>query len=329
MKTTVKVGSCSAEPSAKSSGQIGAGNHPDGSAIELPVLIANGADDGPRVWINGSIHGDEPEGPLAIISLFRRLRPEKMRGAVIGIPVVNTVAFEACERGNPLDTFSYDMNRIYPGRPEGFLSERVAHAHYQEMVGQADVEISIHSGGAHSYLAQAAIFGPGEKSFELAKALGPGWDLLLRSFASKGTPSAVMDQLGRASVTIELGGICDTVPERYLRNGELLAESLMNVLKHYGVVEGEAQYADRWLVGSADVMSVQQSGLWVPEPKIVMRRPVKEGTLVAKVLNLRGEVLEEVRTPEDCVVFGIRTRPQVFAGDWAVFYSVVDQEIVV
>ena len=51
---------------------------------------------------------------------------------------------EAAERGNPLDTFSYDMNRIYPGRENGYLSERIASIHMEWMVKFADMEISIH-----------------------------------------------------------------------------------------------------------------------------------------------------------------------------------------
>jgi predicted deacylase len=250
-----------------------------------------------------------------------------MRGAVVGVPVLNTMAFEACQRGNPADTFAYDMNRIYPGRPEGFLSERVAHAHYLEMKEHADLEISIHSGGAHSFLAQAVLFGTGDPSLELAKALGPGWNLLLRSFASKGSPPAVMSQVGKAGVTVELGGLCETHPDRYHHNGRVLANALLNVLRHYRVVDGTALYAGRWTVGSADVMLVQQAGLWRPEPQVPLREAIAKGTLVAKVLSYTGRVLEEVRAPADCVIFGIRTRPQVFAGEWVVFYSVVEGEV--
>lgn len=327
MDRAVEVGSCRATSGTTASGSLVVGYRPDGCAIEVPVLIACGREPGPCIWINGSIHGDEPEGPLAILTLFRQLDPSTMRGTVIGIPVLNTMAFEACERGNPYDTFTYDMNRIYPGKPDGFLSERIAYAHYVAMKEQADLEISIHSGGAHSYLAQAAIFSRADKSLELAKALGPSWNLLLRSFATKGSPNAVMAELGKGGVTIELGGLCDTLPDRYLDTGGVLADTIMNVLRHFHVVDGEPRYANRWLIGSAEVMPVQQSGLWIPERRIPLRQPVKAGTLVATVVNLTGKVLEEVRTVKDCVIFGIRTRPQIFAGDWAVFYSVIETEV--
>jgi predicted deacylase len=319
------VGTCRATTGTAASGIIDAGARADAGKIEIPVLVANGAKDGPRVWLNGSIHGDEPEGPLAVLEVFKALDPATMSGAVIGVPVINGMAFEAATRGNPLDTFAYDMNRIYPGRPDGFLSERIAHAHAQAMTAHADVEVSIHSGGAHSYLAQAAIFPQGDPSFALAKALGPGWDLLLRSFSSKGSPGAVMSGLGRAAITLELGGLCDTLPGRYRHNAGVLRDTILNILRHYHVIPGTARYAERWLIGSAEVIGVEQSGLWVPEPEPPLRRPIPKGTLLARVVSLAdGRVLEDVRAPKDCVVFGLRTRPQIQAGDWAVFYSVIE-----
>jgi predicted deacylase len=323
---TLVVGSCSAAAGSKATGVIDAGTRADGGKIEIPVLVANGAKDGPKVWLNGSIHGDEPEGPLALLEVFQELDPARMSGAVVAVPVINGMAFESSTRGNPLDTFAYDMNRIYPGRPDGFLSERIAHAHSQAMTAIADVEVSIHSGGAHSYLAQAAIFPQGEPSLALAKALGPGWDLLLRSFSSKGSPGAVMSGLGRAAITLELGGLCDTMPARYRHNARVLADTILNILRHYHVIPGTAQYADRWSIGSAEVIGVEESGLWVPEHEPPLRKPISKGTLLARVVSLvDGSTLQEVRAPKDCVVFGLRTRPQIQAGDWAVFYSVIEQ----
>ena len=97
-------------------------------------------------WINGGIHGDEPEGILTCSLLKEKIKPDDLSGSIVMIPVMNVPAMEAAERGNPLDTFSYDMNRIYPGRKEGYLSERIAHIHKEWMIKYADMEISIHSG---------------------------------------------------------------------------------------------------------------------------------------------------------------------------------------
>lgn len=325
MVASLEIGTCAAEAGEKATGRLLVGERPGGGGISLPIMVANGAQEGPCVWLNGAIHGDEPEGPLSIFGVFDTLDPTEMKGTVVGVPALNPLAFEAAERGNPFDTFSYDMNRNYPGSDSGFLSDRIAHAHFNAMKAHADYEVSIHSGGSHSYLAQAVIFGPNDKSLELAKSLGPGWDLLLRSFSTQGSPMAEMVQLDRAGVTLELGGLCDTRPDRFRANAKTLSDAMTNILKHLDVIPGQAQYEQNVSIGSAEVVGVNRGGLWVPLKGLPLREPVDEGTILAHVRSLEGEILEEVRAPTDCVIFGIRTRPQIFAGEWAVFYSVIEE----
>jgi uncharacterized protein len=112
-------------------------------------------------------------------------------------PVVNPPAFEAAQRGNPLDTFSYDMNRIYPGRANGYLTERIAAAHAAAMGPVADIEISIHSGGAHSFLDKSIFVDERPESVELATAMGPGWGCIMSSFNPSGSPMAYLKSLGK------------------------------------------------------------------------------------------------------------------------------------
>ena len=88
-----------------------------GASLAIPVTVINGTEEGPCLWIDGVIHGDEPEGTLMCHLLRREVDPASLAGSLA--PVMNTGAFEASLRGNPLDTFSYDRNRIYPGSPNG------------------------------------------------------------------------------------------------------------------------------------------------------------------------------------------------------------------
>lgn len=58
--------------------------------------------------------------------LLKNIDPRKLRGTVVLVPALNVEAFAAGKRGDPLDTFTYDMNRAYPGKSEGYPTERVA-----------------------------------------------------------------------------------------------------------------------------------------------------------------------------------------------------------
>ncbi|MGH2375275.1 MAG: succinylglutamate desuccinylase/aspartoacylase family protein [bacterium] len=327
MLQDLKIGTAHAPRGTVARGAIPVGTRAGGHPIEIPLLLLNGFQDGRVLWIDGAIHGDEPEGPLTIFRLMQRLDPAKVRGAVVAVPVVNVGAFESNQRGNPADLFTYDLNRIYPGRPDGHLTERIAHAHYTAMVAHADLEVSIHSGGAHSYLAHAQFYNPTPEGLELAKAMGPEWDLLLKSFSDRGSPMAAMKQHGKAAITVELGGMCDTFPSRFRANGESLEGGILNIMRHYGMIDGAPRYATRWMVGQQKtVILAPASGFWLSEPEVLRQRVTKD-TLLARILSVYGDVAAEIKAPYDGIPFGLRTNPTVQLGDWCVFYGVIEEEI--
>lgn len=147
----VTIGSAKALPGTVAFGAIPVTKLAGGNPAEIPVAIINGARPGKVLWIDGAIHGAGPEGPLCCQHLLREVDPKTLEGTIDLVPVINVAALEAASRGNPLDTFSYDGNRIYPGRPNGYLTKRIVDAHSQWMRKVADMEILIHSGGGHSY----------------------------------------------------------------------------------------------------------------------------------------------------------------------------------
>ena len=170
--TETTVGTATAAPGEIATGRIEVTAMAGGASLGIPVIVINGAREGPCLWIDGVIHGDEPEGTLMCHLLRREVDPATLAGSLVLVPVMNTRAFEASRRGNPLDTFSYDMNRIYPGRPNGYLTERVAHAHKEWLVEVADMNIAVHSGGEHSYLSEMIFVTDHPGSQELARAMG-------------------------------------------------------------------------------------------------------------------------------------------------------------
>ena len=114
MSDTIHIGTAIAKTGTIAEGNIVVEKLAGGGDISIPVTIINGKNSGPCFWINGGIHGDEPEGILTCSLLKKKINPENLSGSIVLVPVMNVPAMEAAERGNPLDTFSYDMNRIYP-----------------------------------------------------------------------------------------------------------------------------------------------------------------------------------------------------------------------
>lgn len=319
----VTVGSAKAAPGTIAFGAIPVTKLAGGNPVEIPVAIINGVSSGKVLWIDGAIHGDEPEGPLCCQHLLREVDPEQLSGTIVLVPVINVAAFEAASRGNPLDTFSYDGNRIYPGRPNGYLTERVVYAHSQWMRKVADLEISIHSGGAHSYLAEAMFIDERPESVELGTAMGPGWGCMMSSPNPKGNPMAVMAEEGKVGITVELGGRSATSPSAFAHVGRVLADAMLNVMRHYGMIPGKAKYDKNRTKGSQEALLAPASGIYLPEPGIQFLTMMKKDTRIARIVDVFGNTLAELFAPADGMIFGLRALPNVTTGDWCCFFNKV------
>jgi predicted deacylase len=320
---TVTVGTASAAPGTIAKGVIPVTTLGSGTPLSIPVAVINGAKPGRVFWVNGAIHGDEPEGPLACQIALREVDPAKLNGTLVLCPVVNPPAFEAAQRGNPLDTFSYDMNRIYPGRANGYLSERLAAAHAAAMGPIADIEISIHSGGAHSFLDKSIFVDERPESVELATAMGPGWGCIMSNFNPKGSPMAYLKDLGKVGITVELGGRSATSPEGFARVGRELADSILNILRHYGMYPGQAQYPHPRYKGEQEALLAPASGIYIPEPGVKFLTMMKAGDPIARIVDIWGDTLASLTAPADGMIFGLRALPNVQTGDWCCFYHKV------
>ncbi|MBY4891224.1 succinylglutamate desuccinylase/aspartoacylase family protein [Rhodobacteraceae bacterium N5(2021)] len=321
---SVTVGTATAAPGEMVRGAIAAGDLAGGVKVEIPVVVINGAGPGPTFWVNAAIHGDEPEGPLACALAAKQIDASKLRGAVVMVPCVNPLAFSAAERGNPLDTFTYDMNRIYPGKPDGYFSDRVADAHWQAMKDVADLEISIHSGGAHSFLDKAIFVDERPESVELAKAMGEGWGCIMSNFTKAGSPMAAMNNAGKVGITVELGGRSYTSPERFRYVGKELAKSILNICYHYDMLDGTATYPSDATKGQQEALLAPASGIFLPEPGVDFLTMMKKGDTIARIINIFGDEVGVLHAPADGMFFGLRALPNVNQGDWCCFFNKVE-----
>lgn len=323
---SVTVGTATAKPGEVVRGVIPVTELAGGSKVEIPLVIVSGMKPGPVFWVDGAIHGDEPEGPLACAIALKEVDPQQLSGTLVMVPVINVMAFENANRGNPLDTFSFDMNRIYPGRPNGYLSERIAWAHSEWMSKVADFEISIHSGGAHSFLAKAIFVDETPASVELAMAMGEGWGCIMSNFLPKGSPMAQMKEIGKTGITVELGGRSATSPERFAYVARELANSIINILRHYKMYPGSATYPTDATKGQQEALLAPASGIFVPTPGVDFLKPMTKGQSIAKIVNIFGDEQAELVAPADGMIFGLRALPNVNTGDWCCFFNKVEGE---
>src|SRR5215471_8352333 len=145
METQLHVGPIRAERGQVAKGLLRVGDLADGcSPIQIPVVVANGAEDGPIVYLHAGSHGQET---AYAIELMRRLVREELdarelRGAVILVPAANLLAHQAASRiaphygvreGGP---FGGDMHKLWPGDPLGSITQRLAADIWEQIVAQ-------------------------------------------------------------------------------------------------------------------------------------------------------------------------------------------------
>ena len=320
----IEIGTAKAAQGEIGEGAIKITKLAGGNTLSIPLTIINGKNPGPCFWINGGIHGDEPEGAITCALLRDIITPEKLSGSLILLPVMNIPAMEAGQRGNPLDTFSHDMNRIYPGKEDGYLTERIAYEHKKWLIKTADIEISIHSGGSHSYLSETIFATKDDKAQELARAMGEPWDLTLYSNRPSGSPMSVMSEIGKPAITVELGGRSATAPGAFHKVGEILKDAALNIMKHYKMIDGEPKYPVKRYKGFQKALLAPNSGIFLPEPSMKFHKMMNKGDLIARIIDYKGKELCTLNAPENGMVFGLRAMPNVTTGDWCCFYAIIE-----
>jgi predicted deacylase len=245
---------------------------------------------GPVVGISAGMHGDEPLGVEVLRRLAGHLRDcEELHGTVVLLPVANPLAYERNTRHTPLDHLN--LNRLFPGDPDGWLSERIADKIVETFLSRIDAYIDLHSGGAYPvvdyvYLTNAP---------HLSRAFGSRL-LFQPEAAYDGTTESYVNSRGIHAVTIELGG--------GLQNDEGYAvrtlDGLCNMLRTLGVLPGPAQpVPEQILMKELHILRPKRGGIYVPVIRLDrLGHEVPGGTVLGRIFNPQTfELLEEIAAP--------------------------------
>lgn len=289
---------------------------PDGATLRLPLLIARGATPGPTLVVLGGIHGDEYEGPAAAREVFDRLDPAAMAGTYLGVPICNPPAFAAQTRCSPLD--GQNLARVFPGNPNGTVSERIAHAITTEITAHADFLIDLHSSG--SFMAMPPLVGyplGASPAAKLAREAACCFGLPVvwgHDGASAGRSLSEPHARGVPWLYTESpsgGWLHADVAHKY-------AEGVRRVMQLLGVLPGTPPMAAiaHDLVGEGDVdrsLTAPIDGLLINAANLLQN--VRQGDLLGTICDLAGEPLAEIRAPSSGVLMLRREAASVHAGD--------------
>ncbi len=173
----------------------------EGIAAPTPVLVVNGAKPGPTVCLTAAVHGDELNGIEIVRRVLYDLDPERLSGAVVGVPIVNLQGFRRSSRYLP---DRRDLNRFFPGNPTGSSASRIAHSFFNEVITHCDLLVDLHTGSFHrTNLPQLRADLSNPQVANMTNKFGS--TVVLHSSASKGTLRRAATDAGIPAVTLEAG----------------------------------------------------------------------------------------------------------------------------
>ena len=263
-----------------------------GMDLRLPLHRVTGAQPGPVLGITASIHGDEYLPIEVVRQVVTQLDPAQLRGSILAMPVANPLSFEAQTRNVPIDMLN--LNRVFPGDPDGWLTEQLAAFIANRFVPELEYLIDLHAGGAQPTVDYVYILNDEgmSRAFGFAAMYHPTHTFV-------GTLSEAALPRGIHNIVVEMGGGM-LANEAYIERG---VRGVFNVLKHLKMLPGEPEGipAKQTVVTEMSVMRPHFGGLLYP--RLMLRdigMIVPRDTLLGTIISpYTFETLEELRSPFD------------------------------
>jgi predicted deacylase len=317
-RSTLTVGTAKASRGEKVEGaiEVPAGSDP---ALRIPVAVAHGAKPGPVLALVAGSHGTEYASIVALVEIASKLDPKALAGSVIVVPIINLPSFDkVVPHLNPID--GKNMNRTYPGRPDGTQSERASAAVTREVVEQCDHLIDFHGGDIDEDLRPYTYWNKTgrEEQDRVSRglALAFGLDHIIVTTGRPSDPKASIylentaSTRGKPSITVEAGRAGTVEPE----DVGVLVEGTFSVLRHLKMLEGAPTPVESpvWIAALHNVPA-EAGGIF--RPLVARGSYVQKGMTIGIVTDFFGKTLFEARAPGAGVVLYIRAIPSAVKGD--------------
>jgi uncharacterized protein len=297
----------------------------DGTAIQLPVVVLNGAKRGPRLYLGAAIHGDEANGVAIIADVLRDLDPATLKGTIIAVPVQHPLAFHADHRipvsqfmKSPLDLAPIDAWTCFPGDPHGNPSQRLA-AKLFDLIRMCDFALDIHTptrGGRYVPISilpgRVALGDTFLRARWLAEQCASGYIVEAESgmYVSRGICCVEATAAGIPSFTFEIGEGGRLEPDMIAEGARCIRNGLIGLGMIAGTrVLASVDYGLRDFLG----LRAQRGGLLFTLARL--GEIVEKDQPLARIVNIHGDQLELFRAPLRSVFVRATTLSTVSTGE--------------
>jgi len=244
---------------------------------------------------------------------MRDLDPDRLSGTITAAAIANPSTFWGrTPFVSPAD--GLNLNRCFPGDPDGSFSQVLAHRLFETLIRPADALVDLHGGDMVEELEPFTLFDASAveaRARQLAVAFGLRWVTRVERSSSPvaGTTSSAAAEHGIPGVIAEVGG-CGLLEEAAV---QLHLAGIRNVLRSLDMLDGDPDppagpqhMVDRFLW-----IRSHGQGWW--RPGVAAGARFSAGDRLGVVEDLFGDVLEQIDAPQDGVVLFVTSSPAVAA----------------
>jgi predicted deacylase len=288
------------------------------AGTQIPLTTISGARPGPVLALVAGNHGYEYPPILALQKLRSQIDAAQLSGTVIMVHVANMPSFLGrTVYVSPVD--GKNLNRVYPGRQDGTVSERIAFAITTQVIEKADYVLDLHCGDGNEslrpyvYQVVTADEKMNGRIGRLALAFGIDHILIDRNRPTDPERSLYCSTTaitrGKAALTVESGLLGRSDAESV----ETIVAGVRGVLRELSMLEdGPAPVSRPVYLDPAQVAISPETGIlyWHVERE----QMVAKGTLLAHITDFFGNRIAEVLSPLDGVVLYVVATPPISKG---------------
>ncbi len=308
MKSALQIQTISAAPGTKAQGFLTV----TGTSVRIPIVIVNGAQEGPTLLVTAGIHGGEYPSIEAAIRFGQELDPAQVNGNIIVMSPISLNAFHARQAFLVPDD-GKNLNRVFPGKATGTISERMAFTIMNEVVPHIQGWIDMHGGDIPEALVPFGgyIIGENESVNQQARDMSAAFGLkyLLHPSGLPGTSISSATALGIPGILVEAGqlGILDE------ENTQILLQGCRNVAQCMNILPGTVTPVEQTEYMNFPWVRSEHTGCWYPQVKI--GDVIEKGQTVGVVKDYFGAVLGEYKAVDAGLVLLICAAMSVNAND--------------
>lgn len=321
----LSVGPVSAAPGSAASGTLTVPAAPGDQGTTIPITVINGAKPGPVLALVAGVHGMEYPPILALQRLRTTIDPAALTGAVIMVHVANMPSFlSRTIYYSPVDR--KNLNRVFPGKPDGTLSERIAEVLTREVIARATHVVDLHCGDGNESLRPYSYWittgAPEVAKAGREMALAFGLDHIIVDRDRPGDPNASLYlsntaiTRGKPALTIESGGMARTDEQSVAA----IESGVAGLLRHLGMRErGPGPVAHPIMLERSQVLQSGSTGLFYAT--VEKGHTVAEGTLIGRITDFHGAVIEEIHAPFAGEILYVLGTPPISKGEPVAFVA--------